>query len=217
MKNEGTRRMLNYYLDGGMWYRPKVEQEIKSLPEGKAKNNYWRVLLNHYLEIDLLDDAQEIANKRLKRELTFDEIENSLMGRLLSEGWMDGTQEIANKFLKRELTVDETENSLIGCLKSGPLSLDDARKITKERLKKDLTVNELEVLLEPYLKIRQLSKNSIKMKNLNIINRIIARLPEKNKRKHLKTLMDIYLTVKLVLKAEKVAERLNKLDKKGKR
>jgi len=122
MKKEeiaGIMRMIDYYLREEVLF--KAEEGIDLLPEGsKIKNNYLEIILSYNLDKYQLDKAQEMANK-IKRKLTVDEIENSLMRRIKNGG--------------------------IGKPK---LKVDEARNITKKYLKRDLKVDELEALLETH-------------------------------------------------------------------
>jgi len=122
MKKEeiaGIKRMIDYYLREEVLF--KAEEGIDLLPEGsKIKNNYLEIILSYNLDNFQLDKAQEMANK-IKRKLTVDEIENSLMRRIKNGG--------------------------IGKPK---LKVDEARNITKKYLKRDLKVDELEALLETH-------------------------------------------------------------------
>ena len=204
MENEGTIRMINYLLKTKDW--SDARRKVELLPESKIKTNFWKVILKNYLETGRVESAQEIAKNQLKRDLTVDEIENSLMNSL-EEGLLllDGAQEIAKNQLKRDLTVDEIENYFMNSLEDGLLQLDSAQKMTNKYLKRDLTVDELEILLEPCL------KKKWSQLDLATINKIIELLPIKNKRRQLRTFMKIYLAVDEISGAEKIADRLNEL------
>ena len=68
MKYRGTIKRINDLLNKKMWNA--AMQEMKLLPKGKTKNNFWKVILKDYLEHGWVESAKEISEKRLNRELT---------------------------------------------------------------------------------------------------------------------------------------------------